>query len=156
MAYVVNEVFFQQERTSSYVDCTRCKCQDVGSAGCCWVGLCEEMENTLCQTQVAPASSNTRHMWTQRWHWLCIWEQLFKKESEENLSQHSEEKSVRKKPANTKVREGCEGGALGHQWSWYFPAACGEDHAGADIHTAICGVSHAKTGGYALKELQPI
>ena len=33
-----------------------------------------------------------------------------------------------------------------------FPAACGEDHARADIHTAASGGPHAAAGGYALKE----
>jgi len=38
-------------------------------------------------------------------------------------------------------------------WSWYFPAACGEDHTGADAHTAAHGGPQARAGGQSLKEL---
>jgi len=88
---------------------------------------------------------------------------------EQNTAQAEEERknqSVRNSPADTEVRgEGGRGGAPGsgaelplqlleggHGDADCSPAAHGEDHAGADIHTAACGGHHTRAGGCALKE----
>lgn len=63
---------------------------------------------------------------------------------------------MRNCPENTKFTdEGYGGGAPGPQWSRYSPAACGEDHARADVHTTADGGLHAGAGGYFLKDCTP-
>lgn len=57
---------------------------------------------------------------------------------------------MRNSPANTKFTEGYGGDAL--QWSRYFPAACGEDHTRADVHTTAHGGLHNGGGGYFLED----
>jgi len=73
---------------------------------------------------------------------------------------------VRNSPADTKVNEkGERGGAAGTRAEnplqlmeetmveQVFSCSLWKDHAGADIHTTVCGRKCAGAGGYGLKEL---
>lgn len=46
-----------------------------------------------------------------------------------------------------------EGKEMFQAWSRYFPAVHGQDHAGADIHTADHGEPYTTAGVHGLKEV---
>lgn len=159
--YMLNWVFFQQEWTSSYIDCTGHRCQGIGSTNA--AGMASVKRYRSCPLPDMGGSSQIQ--WLQHRACLSLSAMLLAplwavgleggQYHTEQWGQREKKKknSVRSTPANTKGREAFEGGAQGPQRC--FPAAH-EDSTDTDIHTTNCGGPIVDSDGHVLTELQPV
>lgn len=128
----------------------------------CWLWRMQGWRWQGCASTRQLCRPTTRHGWALQQSWWYLCENLFKQDK--NVVQQLWERGVRR-PTDTKKRAKRERRCSRcpaeiplqpletPQWSRYFPAAPGKNHARADVHTAASAGPYNTTGGQALEEL---